>query len=77
VAGKRGDFTENARMPLSKGQGDERRFSVVSPIRVDQGLIPACADNVCLAHCIYFGNPDEIKKMILEKSQFNDNLTDR
>jgi Fe-S-cluster-containing dehydrogenase component len=22
--------------------------------RVDQGLIPACADNVCLAHCIYF-----------------------
>jgi tetrathionate reductase subunit B len=23
--------------------------------RVDYGLIPACADNVCLAHCIYFG----------------------
>lgn len=22
--------------------------------RVDEGLIPACADNVCLAHCIYF-----------------------
>ncbi len=22
--------------------------------RVDQGLIPACADNVCLAHCIKF-----------------------
>jgi Fe-S-cluster-containing dehydrogenase component len=22
--------------------------------RVDQGLIPACADNVCLAHCIFF-----------------------
>ena len=21
---------------------------------VDQGLIPACADNVCLAHCINF-----------------------
>jgi len=77
VAGKRGDFTENARMPLSKGQGDERRFSVVPPIRVYKGLIPACADNVCLAHCIYFGDPDEIKKMILEKSQFNDNLTDR
>jgi len=35
--------------------------------RVDQGLIPACADNVCLAHCIYFGDPDEIKKMILRK----------
>ncbi|MBE9529633.1 MAG: 4Fe-4S binding protein [Proteobacteria bacterium] len=23
--------------------------------RVDQGLLPACADNVCLAHCISFG----------------------
>ena len=22
--------------------------------RVDRGLIPACADNVCLAHCIHF-----------------------
>ena len=22
--------------------------------RIDQGLIPACADNVCLAHCINF-----------------------
>ncbi len=27
--------------------------------RVDHGLIPACADNVCLSHCIYFGDPDE------------------
>jgi len=26
--------------------------------RVDHGLIPACADNVCLAHCIYFGDPN-------------------
>ena len=27
--------------------------------RVDQGLLPACADNVCLAHCIRLaeGNP--------------------
>ncbi len=22
--------------------------------RVDRGLLPACADNVCLAHCIHF-----------------------
>ena len=22
--------------------------------RVDQGLVPACADNICLAHCIHF-----------------------
>jgi Fe-S-cluster-containing dehydrogenase component len=28
--------------------------------RVDRGLLPACADNVCLAHCIYFGDPAEI-----------------
>lgn len=29
--------------------------------RVDEGLIPACADNVCLAHCIHFGTPGEKK----------------
>jgi hypothetical protein len=22
---------------------------------VDRGLVPACADNICPAHCIYFG----------------------
>jgi Fe-S-cluster-containing dehydrogenase component len=31
--------------------------------RVLRGLIPACADNVCPAHCIYFGDPEEIDKM--------------
>jgi NADH dehydrogenase FAD-containing subunit len=35
--------------------------------RVTQGLYPACADNVCLAHCIYFGDPAEIERKILEK----------
>ena len=35
--------------------------------RVDNGLIPACADNVCLAHCIYFGDPDEIQRRINAK----------
>lgn len=30
--------------------------------RVDHGLIPACADNVCLAHCIRFGDPEEIAR---------------
>ncbi len=30
--------------------------------RVDKGLIPACADNVCLAHCIFFGDPEEISQ---------------
>ena len=32
--------------------------------RVDQGLVPACADNVCPAHCIYFGDPEEIRQRI-------------
>ena len=35
--------------------------------RVDKGLVPACADNVCLAHCITFGDPDLIKKGTREK----------
>jgi len=35
--------------------------------RVDRGLLPACADNVCLAHCIYFGQPDEIEKTLARK----------
>lgn len=35
--------------------------------RVDKGLIPACADNVCLAHCIYFGDPEEIGQKINKK----------
>ena len=26
--------------------------------RVDEGLLPACADNVCLAHCISFSESD-------------------
>lgn len=28
--------------------------------RVDRGLIPACADNVCPGHCIHFGDADEV-----------------
>jgi Fe-S-cluster-containing dehydrogenase component len=32
--------------------------------RVDKGLMPACADNVCLAHCIYFGDPEQIERTI-------------
>jgi hypothetical protein len=34
---------------------------------VAHGLYPACADNVCLAHCIYFGDPAEIERKIIEK----------
>lgn len=36
--------------------------------RVVNGLIPACADNVCLAHCVYFGDARDIDKMIEEKT---------
>ena len=32
--------------------------------RIDNGLIPACADNVCLGHCIYFGDINEIRKAV-------------
>jgi len=35
--------------------------------RVENGLYPACADNVCLAHCVYFGDPVEIRKIIDQK----------
>jgi Fe-S-cluster-containing dehydrogenase component len=35
--------------------------------RVDNGLIPACADNVCPGHCVYFGDPDVIQREIAEK----------
>ena len=29
--------------------------------RVDQDLVPACADNICLAHFIYFGEADVVR----------------
>ncbi len=29
--------------------------------RVDRGLVPACADNLCPAHCIRFGSPEEVR----------------
>jgi Fe-S-cluster-containing dehydrogenase component len=35
--------------------------------RVDNGLPPACADNVCPGHCIYFGDPVKIKRTIRQK----------
>lgn len=47
-------------------KGVARKCNLCS-FRVDNGLYPACADNVCLAHCIYFGDPDEIAEKIEEK----------
>ena len=29
--------------------------------RIDKGLLPACADNVCLAHCIYFVDRENLE----------------
>jgi Fe-S-cluster-containing dehydrogenase component len=37
--------------------------------RVDKGLYPACADNVCLGHCIYFGEIWKIQDEITKKHQ--------
>ena len=45
--------------------------------RVDNGLLPACADNICLAHCIYFGSADQIEKMVREKNWLRDRLAGR
>jgi Fe-S-cluster-containing dehydrogenase component len=36
--------------------------------RVDQGLIPACADNICLAHCITFGPADRLEEMVADRA---------
>ena len=42
--------------------------------RVENGLIPSCADNVCLAHCVYFGDARHIDRMIEEKSWLKQRL---
>ena len=33
---------------------------------VDQGLVSACADNICLAHFIYFGEADAVRQQFAE-----------
>ena len=40
--------------------------------RVDKGLLPACVDNVCLAHCIFFGTPEEIEKKLRGQYRHNE-----
>lgn len=42
--------------------------------RVDKGLLPACADNVCLAHCIFFGQADQGMQMITDKTLVKERL---
>ena len=43
-------------------QGKARKCNLCHH-RVDRGLVPACADNVCPGHCIRFGSPEEIRAM--------------
>ncbi len=45
--------------------------------RIDHGLLPACADNICLAHCIYFGEAEQAEKMAQEKSWLKYRLAGR
>lgn len=42
--------------------------------RVDKGLIPACADNVCPAHCILFAQADQGEQMIADKTLLKERL---
>jgi tetrathionate reductase subunit B len=42
--------------------------------RVDRGLVPACADNVCLARCIHFGDPEEIRPRIEARRRVRDRV---
>ncbi len=51
---------------LDSERGVARKCNLCSE-RVSGGLIPACADNVCLGHCIYFGDPDKIREEIARK----------
>jgi Fe-S-cluster-containing dehydrogenase component len=44
--------------------------------RVDQGLLPACADNICLAHGIFFGPEEQINKEFQEKTWLKDRLVE-
>lgn len=42
--------------------------------RVDRGLIPACADNVCPAHCILFAEADQGERMMADKILLKERL---
>jgi tetrathionate reductase subunit B len=44
--------------------------------RVDQGLIPACADNICLAHCIYFGPEAQVNQELREKDWLKERIVE-
>ena len=52
-------------MAFDPGRNTARKCNLCHH-RVDKGLIPACADNVCLGHCIYFGQAADILEKIAE-----------
>lgn len=54
-------------------EGVARKCNLCSH-RVDHGLYPACADNICLGHCIYFGPADTIDEMVQDKSWLKERL---
>ena len=47
------------RSPSMRRRGSPRKCNLCHH-RVDKGLIPACADNVCPGHCIHFDDPQAI-----------------
>jgi Fe-S-cluster-containing dehydrogenase component len=51
---------------FDEAQGIARKCNLCYE-RIDKGLLPACADNVCLGHCIYFGTPDDVTRRIEER----------
>ncbi len=47
---------------FDEARGSARKCNLCHQ-RVDLGLVPACADNICPGHCIHFGTPEQIRRM--------------
>jgi Fe-S-cluster-containing dehydrogenase component len=62
-------------MAFDHQEGQARKCNLCAH-RVDQGLIPACADNVCLAHCITFGPADQVEQSAGEKIWLKERLVE-
>jgi Fe-S-cluster-containing dehydrogenase component len=55
-------------------QGKARKCNLCHH-RVDKGLLPACADNICLGHCIVFARSDQGERILSEKILLKERLT--
>lgn len=62
-------------MAFDQQEGRARKCTLCAH-RVDQGLVPACADNVCLAHCITFGTADRVEQSAAEKIWLQERLVE-